>query len=143
MVYLDTVQEMLKSFVENFSILFNAKNLTYNVHNVLHIVQCVRDLGPLQSFAAYKFENYLQSLKRQVKKPSKILEQIHKQYIVCETKFQNLHKDQFIRSANGKIKKVYLGGYCYTSKIPNNICSLKNNKIFVINRFDRMIKIYT
>jgi hypothetical protein len=38
-------ETFLYDFVENFTEHFGEKNLTYNVHNLLHIADCVRQFG--------------------------------------------------------------------------------------------------
>ncbi|XP_054745455.1 uncharacterized protein LOC129249819 [Anastrepha obliqua] len=73
----DVAQNILQEFVHLFGQIFGDYLVSYNVHGLLHITDCARQYGTLDSFSAYKFENYMQYLKKIVKKPNKILEQIH------------------------------------------------------------------
>lgn len=63
----------LVNFVKSFATYYGELNLSYNVHNLLHLSGCVKQFGYLQSFSCYKFVNYMQ---KKVKKPSQILHQI-------------------------------------------------------------------
>lgn len=49
-----------------------------NVHALLHIVDCVRQFGPLYTFSAYPFENFQREVKKLIKKPTQPLQQIFK-----------------------------------------------------------------
>lgn len=73
-----TANLLLKSFVENFPSIYGLNNVVYNVHVLLHLAECVSELGCLDSFSCYKFENFIQSLKRNIKKPTEVLQQIYK-----------------------------------------------------------------
>lgn len=74
---IDSAQILLQNFVDNYSHIYGSDQITYNVHNLLHVSECVRQFGPADSFSAYKFENYMQSLKKKIRKPNCILQQLH------------------------------------------------------------------
>jgi len=74
--HLDVASDLIQHFVLQFCNVYPQKTLTYNVHNMLHLVQCVKDVGHNSSLTAYKFENFLQKVKRSVRKPVMILQQI-------------------------------------------------------------------
>lgn len=57
-------EKLLKKFVEDFGILYGNDKISFNVHNVLHICDCVRQFRHIDSFSAYKFENAMQGLRR-------------------------------------------------------------------------------
>lgn len=75
-------EDLLKLFVENFSVVFGPQNITYNVHSLLHICECVRQHGLLYNFSAYDFENHLQMIKKDVRKPTDILNQLHRRNVL-------------------------------------------------------------
>lgn len=84
---LNVVNDMLQYFVELFPVIYNEDRVSFNVHSLLHITECVEQLGFLDSFTAYCFENRMQKYKKYVKKPTKILEQINnKDHTSCVTK---------------------------------------------------------
>lgn len=68
---------LLERFVENYAIIFGEDRITSNVHNLLHICECVERYGDVNNFVEYPFENFLQTLKKLVRNPSKILSQVH------------------------------------------------------------------
>lgn len=68
---------LLERFVENYAIIFGEDRTTYNVHNLLHICESVDRCGEVNNFSEYPFENFLQILKKLVRKPNKILSQVH------------------------------------------------------------------
>lgn len=74
----DVAGEMLKEFVKIFPSLYGKEQLSFNVHCLLHLPGGVAQFGTLDSFSAYKFENYMQYLKRLIRKPNKILQQLHR-----------------------------------------------------------------
>lgn len=69
-------ENMLKDFVENFPNIYGAYSISHNVHNLLHLADCVRQFGPLSSFSAYKFECYMQQLKGNLHNSNKVLQQL-------------------------------------------------------------------
>lgn len=71
---------LLKTFVEDFGSIYGEEYLSYNVHNLLYLCECIKDLNVhnLQDITAYKFENYIQVIKKSIKKPNKILQQLYK-----------------------------------------------------------------
>lgn len=85
---LETAQDLLNNFVENFPPIFGENSISCNVHNLLHIKSTVQQVGNPVKGSAYAFENFLQKIKKVVKQPSKILEQTYK----------NLEEEKFLVS---------------------------------------------
>lgn len=65
----DYANDALVLFVQHFGKLYGDMYLSYNVHNLVHLAQDVKVHGNLDSFSAFKFENFMQKLKRLVRKP--------------------------------------------------------------------------
>lgn len=84
----DFADELLQRFIGDYPNVYHPTEVVFNVHAVLHLVECVRQYGPLYSFSAYKFENYMREIRKYVKKPNKILQQIHNR--LFETNFLNV-----------------------------------------------------
>lgn len=53
---LDRAEKMLKKFVELTQTYFTPKAMTFNVHQLLHITDSVRNWGPLWAHSAFAFE---------------------------------------------------------------------------------------
>lgn len=70
-------EKLLKNFVENVGILYGRNKISYNVHNLLHITDCVKQFGPIDNFSAYRFENHMQYLKMKIRRPYLVLQQLH------------------------------------------------------------------
>ncbi|KAJ8673372.1 hypothetical protein QAD02_004634 [Eretmocerus hayati] len=64
-------KKLLQKFVADFALLFGDYFVTFNVHNLLHLVDDVRLYGLLESFSAFRFENFMFLLKNRIRKESK------------------------------------------------------------------------
>lgn len=69
---------LLKYFIETFIVLYGEEHASHNVHNLIHLYEDTKIFGILESFSAFPFENYLQKLKRLIRKGDKPLAQIVK-----------------------------------------------------------------
>lgn len=76
---LDECDALLEIFVENFQTFY--LKLGYNVHNLLHITDCVRNFGSVNNFSAYKFENYMGTLNRLIRGKREVLTQVYNRLI--------------------------------------------------------------
>lgn len=73
----DKAQILINEFVQIFPQFYGLKHVNYNVHSLLHLPKYVERYGFIDSFTAYRFENYMQELKKSIKNPNKILEQLN------------------------------------------------------------------
>lgn len=126
---------MLKAFVENFSSVFGENSVSFNIHCLLHIADNVTDIDNLSSITAYSFENYLQKLKKGVKKPRKILEQIFKN--ITEEKIVDNPNLNGPKTKNNKIIGFYYKNCYFSDKSPNNYCFVFNGTMMEIVGFSR------
>jgi len=74
--YINYAKSLMQYFVKTFIISYGKDQVSHNVHNLSHICNDVEKFGALDQFSAFAFENYLQSLKKLIKKPEKPLQQI-------------------------------------------------------------------
>jgi hypothetical protein len=65
-------------FVKDAESLYGKEALVYNVHNLIHLAADVKQLGCLDKFAAFPFENKLGELKKMVRKPQQPIQQVLK-----------------------------------------------------------------
>ncbi|KAJ8940896.1 hypothetical protein NQ318_004595 [Aromia moschata] len=70
--------KLLCAFVTHCEKLYGKQFLIYNVHILCHLVDDVKNYGPLDRFSAFPFENYLGVLKKLIKSPTQPLQQIHR-----------------------------------------------------------------
>jgi hypothetical protein len=66
----------LNEFVIQYQELYGEEHMTYNVHQLLHITQSVKDLGPLWAHSCYSFESYNGIVLKQVNGPKSVVSQI-------------------------------------------------------------------
>lgn len=121
---IDSASELLAMFVENFCKVFGESSITFNVHSLLHLPQCVKDFGIAQTFSAYSFENFLQKLKNRIRKPSQICQQIRNQFLTAS--IERIEKSsKFNKSKNGKIRSFQTENFFLSTARPNNFCIIE------------------
>lgn len=72
----DYARSLLIYYVENYGKLYGAEHVTWNIHNLIHLCDIALRLGPLDKYSAFKYENYLQKVKKKVKTSGKELQQL-------------------------------------------------------------------
>lgn len=81
---LQTADKLFAEFVKHFK-RFYKRNLSYNVHSMLHLVECVRDHGKADSFSSYKYENSIRKLQFYIHNNTNIFSQINNRLAERET----------------------------------------------------------
>lgn len=74
--YLDYAENLLKHFVHSLAKLYGKAHASHNIHNLLHLVADVRKFGILDNFSCFRFENYMSTIKKLLKKGDKPLQQL-------------------------------------------------------------------
>lgn len=151
--YLDYAQTLLEHFVMSFSIIYGKQYITYNVHNILHICTDAKKFGPLDMFSAFRFENYMSTIKKHLRKNEKPLEQLarrHEEIIRADCtrtlkwpsqkeqfSLKNVHFDgPLCEEIEIKIqyKRCFNDLYAINCKDKrNNTCILKDGTAIIIN----------
>lgn len=72
----DIAQCMIADFLEGIKILYGRSMFTSNIHNLCHLIDDVKRLGPLDTFTAYTAESKLFHLKRLVRTGNLPLSQV-------------------------------------------------------------------
>lgn len=74
--FTDYAEKLLHHFVQTYKDVCGAECVSHNIHNLIHLAEEVRNLGHLDGWSGFPFENFMQRLKRSTRKPGKALEQL-------------------------------------------------------------------
>lgn len=147
----DFCQELLERFVENYGTIYDPEDLVYNVHSLLHVVEDVKLYGPLYTFSAYRFENHMREINKNIKKSTQILQQLSKR--LEEINFANENDWNGANEANGFIgaprpydsdlfpgcttsyKAFKYNAFILKTKINDNCCLLNSGIAVEIKQF--------
>ncbi|KAJ7991280.1 hypothetical protein DPEC_G00000540 [Dallia pectoralis] len=79
--YTDYANNALVLFVQHFRKVYGDTYISYNVHNLVHLTQDAKVHGTLDCFSAFKFENFMKTLKKMVRKPQSPCSQVVKRIL--------------------------------------------------------------
>ena len=91
--YKEYADELLHHFVDSCKDLYGEKYITHNFHGVLHISNDVLIFGALDNCSTFRFENFLQFIKKLIRNGQKPLQQIIKRLS------ELIENDQFYRNS--------------------------------------------
>ena len=74
--YADYANDLLHLFVRDSEKFYGKDILVYNTHSLLHLAGDVKNLGPLDSFSCFPYENKLGELKKLIRKPQFPIQQV-------------------------------------------------------------------
>lgn len=128
-----TANRLFEEFVKHYPAIYGFLNVVYNVHGLLHLAEDVQRYGSLDSYSCYKFENFIQILKKPIKKPGQVLQQIFRRHY----EYEQIPHDN---------KKPLFGQMFLSSRPKDNFCLItdpKKNNSFPIklleNRENKII----
>jgi hypothetical protein len=139
-------KNLLITFVNNMKILYGSGMMVYNVHGLVHLADDVRIHGPLDGFSAFPYENKLKSIKRLVRKPSDVLQQIARRLseerglsshsvsrdtLVNQNWFKKQHTMGPLTEGLRDVKqyaKVKLDGYYVSTRTGDNCVAIKESQ---------------
>lgn len=75
---------LLEKFVEDFERLYGIVNMTFNVHQLLHLGECVYRWGPLWVYSTYTFEDNNGNLLKMFNGTQAVDIQIAKKFVQCQ-----------------------------------------------------------
>lgn len=75
-IELNEAKQKLKTFVINYQTYYGKTAMTMNVHCLLHLADCVENMGPLWSFSMFSFESFNNRLKQYAKNSNNVINQI-------------------------------------------------------------------
>lgn len=142
-------EDKLKLFVKQYQEYYGEVNMTMNIHSLLHLVDCVRDFGPLWTYSMFAFESYNGVLKSFIVAPTDILHQITIRYACYKMIETNKEIDECFRPAGLKdvtvftLEPRYMEAIEEAGVLPVNGEDLKYYAIYEKNGIRFTSKIYT
>lgn len=67
---------LLVWFVSNFGVFYGKEYLTHNIHNLIHLFNDAKVFSGLDNINCFKFENYMQKIKKRLHQSGKPLEEL-------------------------------------------------------------------
>ncbi|XP_075534572.1 uncharacterized protein LOC142568577 [Dermacentor variabilis] len=83
--------ELLRCFVRDFRDFYGDEHVSFNVHCLIHLFADVQRYGHLDSFSAFPFENHMQTIKRQLRKHGKPLQQLYNRLVESQSEANIVH----------------------------------------------------
>lgn len=147
----ETAKNLLIQFLDGFERIYTESFMTFNVHNIIHLAdECSIQNGPLDSFSAFEFENFMQFIKKLIRKHEKPLQQLHRRLTeghnpVKKQRYAPGGKFPYLKyplkgadvppGCEDPHKSLIFENFELTNKEPNNCCILKDNSILYISGF--------
>lgn len=144
----DYADALLSRFLKIFKNVYGQQYLTHNFHNLIHLSGSVETFGPLDNSCAFRFENYLFSLKRLIRKGENPLAQIVKRILermnctssndTTQAKFPFYSSSHLSGptladcDSSKQYRKLHFQHFTLTTSIPNSCCSFLDGSIVLI-----------
>ena len=103
--YCDYAEQLLVLFVTHYSDLYGRNMVVYNVHCLVHLANEVRIYGCLDTISAFPFENFMQFIKRLIRKPNLPLQQAIHRLSEMKGRSQSVKKEP-----KGGLRRQHHGG---------------------------------
>lgn len=140
--FLEIAHNLYLDFVKSYEECYGAHLISSNVHNVVHLVECVKRFGNLDNFSAFPFESALGHLKFLIKKNRQELQQVGKRLmeregILIRKKPSNgeCYVTREIIPNSGRFARLNHGEFKYTNDDKDGWFLAKNDKIVKIRYF--------
>ena len=135
---IDDANTLLRTFVDLCRRIMGQDFVTLNVHLLVHLSDCRKKFGCLDSFSAFQFENFMREIKKKVFAPNRPLQQIMKRLEsnLCNqsNKFQLLrpHVGGTIISPGKEYNKLVLDQSTFVVNDRDSHIVTNENKFFKI-----------
>lgn len=141
----ERAKKLLYDFVKEFPILYSPQSMSFNVHCLLHIADDVKFMNaPLDDYSAFKFENFLQFLKKLPKCGYNVLEQIENRIserisINASLSFHDKFTEHFRMNKDGSYKYIIINNFKFSSNAPDNYfyCEFEKKVYKIIKIFNQ------
>lgn len=120
---------------------------SYNIHGLIHLINDVRQLGPLDTFSAFPYENNMAFFRKYSRKPDSTLQQIFNRIAEIEahgtvkhinmnssihaSMEHNLGPHDFV-SKCCQYRKIIFNDILLTLNIRNNCCILHDGSVCIV-----------
>lgn len=136
--YADYAEKLLKKFITRAKKLYGPQFVVMNVHSLQHLSDDVRNQQcALSSIDAYTFENKLGEITNIIRSPHNILAQLarrlHEIDLHCNQR-PSLPSMLILRQNSEGIQKLKYAMMTITTKPPDNLFLLQNNKICLVKK---------
>lgn len=123
--HVDIAEQALRKFVHNFEKLYGARNVSFNVHLLMHLAASVHNWGPLWATSTFPFESFNGTLLNFFNGTTHVSDQIVKRFL--RWRGLSTKAGTIMANANDNIKKLFdkLQGKSDLTKMskefPNNV----------------------
>ncbi|GAB0086309.1 uncharacterized protein DMENIID0001_003440 [Sergentomyia squamirostris] len=118
--YYEIAGKMLEEFVKGFMDIYGQDSINSNLHNLIHVMDDVKHLGPLPEISTYPFENRLSYIKKMVHTGNLPLAQLSRRLIERTYTKRSKGKETYPRAENE-----------YNVKCKLFMLSYKNETVFI------------
>lgn len=149
-------RRLLNLFVAEYESIYGSYFLSFNVHNLIYLCDDVLRFGPLPNFSAYPFENFLQYLKKLLRRGNQALQQIVKRVVELGNanltkkiaKFDTRSRSFRLQHDSGPLipnlvqnsmqyKEMYFGPWFLSCRVPDNCVYLADASVIGIENIIR------
>lgn len=132
---LEAAENMLSVFYGIILKLYPQEVCTINVHSVIHLIDCVRNFGPLWSFSCFGFESGNGHFKKHCHGTRNVLPQLVTNYRFHQSFSDKKYKDQFGNEPLGRIRQKTLSEvYCQVLQ-KSGFATINNTTFTVFYRY--------
>lgn len=127
-------QRLLEHFIIDYGEIYGYEYVTYNVHNLSHLCNDVKNFGCVDNFSAFPAESFMFQIKQKICLNSgKPLQQLVKR--LSEETIKSTKHDHFGNTIIRKQKstEVDMNNFVLSDQEPDNYCLLKNGEYMVIS----------
>lgn len=124
-------KKLLKSFVNEFEELYGQQNMVYNVHQLIHLTECVNRNGPLFTYSNYPMEDYIGHLVNFVKGTTDVTTQTCSRYFLEKNLHIHLQKSHLAQAYYEKIESRL--SFPIARKIGDSLVIGKPRQISLLN----------
>lgn len=140
-------EELLIYFVDECKDLYGEECAIFNIHSMIHLPRDAAKFGPIDSFSAFSFENFMQKVKKRIRKGEKTLSQLHRRIVeekncnstvlrtltMEEPILVRKNKKQLLMECSASYDKLMFPNFVISIlKKADSYCYLRNSNIMLV-----------